>query len=411
MPDTEVLDPEELARRAAILGSGLRPPSLDPNRPSPPPSMAAPGVTTDSGLMPASMALPGGQTGLDITRSPASPGGTLAASPLDPNSAKYTSLAPTGMKKFGLQAEALIGGPFTQDAERRLNAPQITYNQDEEDVKRMSEENLKTAQADEATRRGAAATAQQDLTPVVMKDGRTVYVPQKDAEKLIATDQGNATKETDVGATNASHEVIADKNNATKTGINADKIGSAERIDKLNNDTKRFVATESANARKYAANMTGGKVPPPVSKAYSDYQDSISQLNRMNDSVPAAMKGDQQAMLNILMNHIGMTMGSIKGARPNQAIIHEAEQSAPWLGRIDARFDDRGILSGVTLTPEQIHSMVALGNSNLTQSKRKFQAVEDYHSAGRGTGGAGNSNKPVELERGPDGKLRPKTGG
>jgi hypothetical protein len=314
------------------------------------------------------------------------------------------------MKKFGLQAEALIGGPFTQDAERRLNAPQIAYGQDVADAARMSEENLKTAQADEATRRGAAATAQQDLTPVVMKDGRTVYVPQKDAEKLIATDQGNATKETNVGATNTSREQIAADKNATTSDIASDKIGSAERIAKLNNDTKRFVATESANARKYAANMTGGKVPPPVSKAYSDYQDSISQLNRMNDSVPAAMKGDQQAMLNILMNHIGMTMGSIKGARPNQAIIHEAEQSAPWLGRIDARFDDRGILSGVTLTPEQIHSMVALGTSNLTQSKRKFEAVEEYHGRGNASP-SGGGGKPVELERGPDGKLRPKVGG
>lgn len=81
-----------------------------------------------------------------------------------------------------------------------------------------------------------------------------------------------------------------------------------------------------------------------------------------------------------------MTLGQQKGARVNQAIIKEAEESAPWLGRIQARFGSDGLLTGVTLTPEQIHAMVALGTSSLTQSKRKFQAVEDYHSAGR-TGG------------------------
>ena len=105
------------------------------------------------------------------------------------------------------------------------------------------------------------------------------------------------------------------------------------------------------------------------------------------------------------MNHIRMTLGG--NQRITQAVIKEAEASAPWLGRIEARFGNDGLLAGVVLTPEQIHSMVALGNSSLTQAKRKFEAMKDFVQPGAG-GTPGGGSGAVELERGPDGKLRPK---
>ena len=80
----------------------------------------------------------------------------------------------------------------------------------------------------------------------------------------------------------------------------------------------------------------------------------------MVDSLPKAKAGDQQAMLNLLTNHIGMTLGLQKGARITKDILNEATQSAPWLARIKSKFDNQGYLSGVTLTPEQMDSMMGL---------------------------------------------------
>jgi len=54
-------------------------------------------------------------------------------------------------------------------------------------------------------------------------------------------------------------------------------------------------------------------------------------------------------------------MGLQKGARLNQAIISEAEQSRPWLEGMKAKFDDRGYLTGVVLSPQQMRQMEELG--------------------------------------------------
>lgn len=84
------------------------------------------------------------------------------------------------------------------------------------------------------------------------------------------------------------------------------------------------------------------------------------RYNSMNSSYPSALKGDQQAMLNLLTNHLGMTMGMQKGARITQAILNEAQNSTPWLAGVKAKFDSRGYLSGLTLTPDQMKSMMDL---------------------------------------------------
>jgi hypothetical protein len=94
-------------------------------------------------------------------------------------------------------------------------------------------------------------------------------------------------------------------------------------------------------------------------------------LKTMLKSQRDAMTGNQQAMLSIVANHIGMTLGAQKGARISQAIWNEAISSAPWIqvqaakwfhpandGTGDMIFD--GYKSGVNLTPEQVTQMVEL---------------------------------------------------
>jgi hypothetical protein len=78
-----------------------------------------------------------------------------------------------------------------------------------------------------------------------------------------------------------------------------------------------------------------------------------------------------------------------KGARITQAILEEAQKSAPWLQALSAKFSPDGYPSGVTLTPQQMTSMVDLAKNRLTQDQRKYAAVQQ--EAARGFQSCGTS--------------------
>lgn len=111
--------------------------------------------------------------------------------------------------------------------------------------------------------------------------------------------------------------------------------------------------------------------------AEEDARGGDTRLRVMQANLPRALKGDQQAMVSLLANHIGMTLGMQKGARINQAVWQEALKSAPWLSTVKARFSGTGpnaYLTGVTLTPEQMQQMVELGTE---RRKAQWQQVHD----------------------------------
>jgi hypothetical protein len=114
-------------------------------------------------------------------------------------------------------------------------------------------------------------------------------------------------------------------------------------------------------------------------KIFQPALDSEERLKVMRENYVDGLKGDQQAMLSLLSNHLGMTMGLQKGARLNQAIISEAQQSRPWLQGLKAKFDQDGYLTGVTLTPEQMRQMVSLGEdrfrADVSKSRRSASMV------------------------------------
>jgi len=131
------------------------------------------------------------------------------------------------------------------------------------------------------------------------------------------------------------------------------------------------------------------KAPAPteVKKAYDAYNAAQERYAVMADALPRAQKGDQQAMVNLLANHIGMTMGLQKGARITQSIYDEAAQSSPVLGRIKAHFDSRGYLTGVVLTPEQMTQMIDLAQVRLDQDKKAWQREVGAAKSGYGMTG------------------------
>ncbi len=136
--------------------------------------------------------------------------------------------------------------------------------------------------------------------------------------------------------------------------------------------------TKSGNLsipKEGAAFAVPSNVMGDLNKNLEDARSADTRFRVMTDAVPAALHGDQQAMVNILTNHVGMTLGLQRGARITQAIYGEAEQSAPWLARVQAHFDpNTGYLTGAVLTPEQIHQMVGLGQD---RRMRQWQQASD----------------------------------
>jgi hypothetical protein len=110
-------------------------------------------------------------------------------------------------------------------------------------------------------------------------------------------------------------------------------------------------------------------------KRFETALDADTRLSRMEASYAKGLKGDQQAMLALLTDHIGMTLGMQKGARITKDILNEATQSQPWLAKIGSKFDDRGYLSGVTLGPDQMKQMLDLGY------EARDRAVQGAHDA------------------------------
>lgn len=77
--------------------------------------------------------------------------------------------------------------------------------------------------------------------------------------------------------------------------------------------------------------VIGFKTPKEYSDTKKDYEAAVDRMNTMDRNLANALRGDQQAMISLVANHIGMTLGGQKGARINQAVWNEAVQSAPWL--------------------------------------------------------------------------------
>lgn len=168
--------------------------------------------------------------------------------------------------------------------------------------------------------------------------------------------------------------------------------GDFARIDKLMEGEEHAFGTKanqdaSAAARDQARNLaqqnrqdkqdTGTK--QAAYKAYQPALDSAERFNVMTKNYEDAVKNhDQQAMLSLLSNHLGMTMGAIKGGRITKDIIAEAEHSRPWLQGMQAKFDNDGVLSGVTLTPTQMRQMVNLGREKFSEDLKKSHNEAKY---------------------------------
>lgn len=170
-----------------------------------------------------------------------------------------------------------------------------------------------------------------------------------------------------------------------------------DRIDRLMESEERATGTkaqqDTANEmrRQTVALASGNRehkqdfgLKTAAMKAYTPALESAERFNVMSENYERAVKDhDQQAMLSLLANHLGMTMGLQKGSRLTRDIIREAEQSRPWLQGMAAKFDKDGYLSGINLSPVQMRQMVDLGRSRFREdiskarNESKYQGVTD----------------------------------
>ena len=132
-------------------------------------------------------------------------------------------------------------------------------------------------------------------------------------------------------------------------------------------------------------NIIGWKGTKEYSDLRTQYHGALSRKETMDKNLAHALQGDQQAMLSLVANHIGMTLGAQKGARINQAVWNEAVASAPWIEASASKWFHRdpstndlifdGFKSGVTLTPDQMRSMVALAHEQVDTVKESLDRL------------------------------------
>jgi hypothetical protein len=140
-----------------------------------------------------------------------------------------------------------------------------------------------------------------------------------------------------------------------------------------------------------------------VNTAKSDLLSAQERVETMDKNKKDALAGNQQAMLSLVANHIGMTLGAQKGARITRAVWDEAMESAPWLESQAAKWfhtDENGdhvfdgFKGGVTLTADQINQMVDLAHQKGGTLETHAKKVEETFQQDLGGKGGKDTTKP-----------------
>ena len=155
-------------------------------------------------------------------------------------------------------------------------------------------------------------------------------------------------------------------------------------------------------ARFDAGDYVGGR--RELNKVKAELVAAQSRMDTMDENATDALNGNQQAMLSLVANHIGMTLGAQKGARITRAVWDEAMQSAQWLDTKIARFfhvdpqtGDRTLLeplSGVVLTPDQIKQMTQLAHQKVDILQKTVKNTETTFKSELSKG-HGTPDKPI----------------
>lgn len=128
------------------------------------------------------------------------------------------------------------------------------------------------------------------------------------------------------------------------------------------------------------------------SKGQEDYLKRRGALQLMQDNYQDALKGNQQAMVSMLFNHMGMTSGAVPGTRMSRAAVDEAQESANRIGLNVAKWfhqDESGNYvfdgpkGGVNLTKSQMNQMLELAKQRVNTQHAVVESMQN-ELAGQG---------------------------
>lgn len=156
-----------------------------------------------------------------------------------------------------------------------------------------------------------------------------------------------------------------------------------------------------------------------TAKAFQDLTQRRGALRIMQENYQDALKGNQQAQVSMLFNHIGMTSGAVPGSRQSRATIEEAEKSTPWVKGMIAKWfhqDENGdyvfdgLKGGINLNQQQMDQMIELAGQRVAIQQGVVKAYEDAPFSGElkfpgmesigatpTRGGGAHTAKPAKL--------------
>lgn len=139
--------------------------------------------------------------------------------------------------------------------------------------------------------------------------------------------------------------------------------------------------------------------PPFVTKVFSDYEDSVSRLDSMNrDMAELAKKPKNEGSfdMDLLANHIAITMGGVKGMRVGKDIIEQHMRARDLPADVEVAANK--VLNGRLLDPKQRKNFIELAKGRVDEAKRKYDDTKDEFgitTAGDAKRAAGGNTTPA----------------
>jgi hypothetical protein len=323
---------------------------------------------------------------------PASPAAPVAANnaPATPNSVPSSMASilatanPNPVTKARTAAQASLAGDEVIQGDRNTRAQKL--------IQDMKASGVWTPQAETAIQ----MEAQGFTVPASMMKTSAGKAPK------VTFNQSTGTVESITDpSTNESYyskdDIPTERADLAQSWASAEKRGKEVQdqiIDRENRNFDHRMAVERQTFQDALAAHDYKKAKDAVDKSKDILSDATDRRNTMDENLKDMVAGDsagkpnQQAMLSLVANHLGMTAGAQKGARITQAVWNEAMNSTPWLlgklGRLFRPSENGDMeltapLGGVSITQDQAKQMVALAHQKTAQLRDRVQRTEnDY---------------------------------
>lgn len=328
---------------------------------------AAAGAPSSAGnVAPASQVAPG-----TASTSSASPD-VSAIPPTSPMASILAAANPGPVARAKTAAQAQLAGNDVIQADRKQRANRI--------IQDMKDSGVWTPQAETALRMEAEGFSVPSTLTRQPLTGKQLQPDVRDGVLLGVKDPINNEYYTDPKTMPAEAKDIWDRTTDQLAQKQQREIDKEQRTFgyQMTRQEKAFnnaLAASDYRAAKKAVNASQDTVDDAIDRMKTMDKNLVDLVTTTNAGHP-----NQQAALSLVANHIGMTLGLQKGARITKSVWDEAQQSAPWLSRVGAKWSSDGFLTGLNITPEQGKQMVMLAHERVGTIRERAQRIQDRYA-------------------------------